>query len=94
MAKMNKLAKSNKDKWQGKVALIGVSCDKDIKLAKSHIKKTKWIDAIQLFASKESKEIFNISRYPTAVLIHKGKVIYYGHPNRIELEKKIKELLI
>jgi len=90
---INEIAKKYEKDCKGKVALIGASIDDSDKVVQKHLKKTKWTAVNHLLCTGNTADNFMIEAVPTAVLIHKGKIVFYGHPVDLDIEAKVKELL-
>jgi len=97
MAHLNEVALKNKNKWQGKVTIIGASIDRSPQVALKRIKSKKWSHITQCWCEggpQNPSILFKANTIPRGVLIDKnGKILWSGHPNKINLEDKINEHL-
>ena len=95
MRKNNDLMKKNAEKWKDKAVIIGLSGDRDLEAIKKHLKKTKW-NAVKQYWDTDSKasKAYNIKGFPSCYLIDQnGMIVWMGHPNGLDTENKINELI-
>ena len=93
------MLKMNEKKWKGKARIIGVSVDDDIesvvkKVDEMKSQKVEHYHAVYGFGSPAVFQ-FGIEDIPCVFLIDKKGIIRYrGHPSKIDIERKINELIL
>ena len=100
MAHNNELVAKHAD-WNGKAVILGVSIDKTEEVVAKHVKEKGWTNVRQTWidepgAGGESKPLrtYGINAIPRIALLDKeGKVVFFGRPAGIDIEKKINELI-
>lgn len=96
------LMHKNKQAWEGKAVILGVSTDSDEDRLKKHVAAKGWTHMPHLWAGGREKLelrssaqfLFGFSVIPTACLIdQEGKIRWRGHPEGVDLEGEINKLL-
>lgn len=91
------MAERNKEKWDGRVRLIGISVDKTVEPVVSHINdgSRKWTD-VEHYLKDESDapSVYGVKGVPKIVLVDRaGRIVFMGHPNeRKNLEQDLNSL--
>ena len=93
------VARRRGDAWRNDVALVAVSIDNDRAELRRHVLDQGLKGLRHLWSPRDhagpssAAEAYSISGVPTAFLIdRKGRVVWRGHPQSIDLEKKLDEL--
>jgi hypothetical protein len=90
------MVKANKDKWGGKVRIIGIGYDESKSTINDHCYKKGWMD-VEHYHHNDSdcKDVYKIEGYPTVMLVDThGKIAFKGHPaSRSNLEADLDLLL-
>ncbi len=98
MAENDVLVRRRSD-WQSRVAALGLSIDTDLETIRAHVERTGWNAVRQLFCGEGAWEsaparTLGIRAVPTALLVESsGKIVWRGHPDSIDVEAKIDELV-
>ena len=93
------MLEKNEQDWKDKVRIVAVSVDETKESTKARVEKKGWIKMTHLTLLGWQGEHplikdFQIEGIPFVCLVDKfGKTNYIGHPMKINLEKRIKELL-
>ena len=98
MAHNQDMITKNKDKWGGKVRLIGLSIDNDADTVKKHVEAKGWTDVEHYHARNgecTGDKEWGVQGVPhVAIVDTKGKVVFMGHPaNRDDLVQDFDDLL-
>ncbi|MEO8376527.1 MAG: redoxin domain-containing protein, partial [Candidatus Sumerlaeota bacterium] len=100
MAHNNKVVASHKD-WEGKATILGVSIDKTEAVIAKHVKDKDWTNVHQTWIDEPGVgwgssplKTYGIDSIPRVVLLDKaGKIVFFGHPGEIDVEKEIAKLV-
>lgn len=100
MAHNNELVAKHAD-WNGKAVILGVSIDKTEEVIAKHVKdkgwtnvRQTWIDEPGVGWGSKPLKAYGINSIPRIALLDKeGKIVFFGHPVEIDIEKKINELI-
>lgn len=97
MAHNQKMLEDNKDKWGGKVRLIGLSIDQTADKVKTHVEAKGWT-AVEHYHVRNGKCVadkeFGVQGVPHVALVDtEGKIVFVGHPASRKLEEDINLLL-
>merc|ERR1719231_2011721 len=87
MAHNHHMATTNKDKWDGKVRIIGLPLDQDVATVKAKVEGNKWgdVEHYQKGGSSGPND-WGIQGIPHCALIDKsGKITWRGHPQSVDL---------
>ena len=98
MSHNQEMLERNEENWNGKVRILGLSVDEEIESIKQRVEEKKWnkIEHYQVEGgwSHEIMETYEINGIPQVFLLDKkGDIQYSGHPNSIDLEKAINDLI-
>jgi len=98
MAHNHKMLEENKEKWGGKVRIIGLSIDNDAATVKNHINTKGWTN-VEHYHVRNGKctadKEFGVQGVPhTALVDTNGKIVFMGHPaSRPNLVQDFDDLL-
>lgn len=83
--------------WEGKAKILAISLDDDVEAPRKRIEEKGWNKVGSLwggaggFGSKASQD-FVVQGIPTCLLVHKGKILWRGHPSERNLAEDITAL--
>jgi thiol-disulfide isomerase/thioredoxin len=80
--------------WRGKVAVVAVAMDEDLKLVQTQIKKKGWGKVTHLWGGNATNvaRAYRVGGVPDTLLIGPdGVILWRGHPNDCDLEMKAME---
>lgn len=100
-AKLCQIASKRKNDWAGKAAILCVSIDDKKENVISHVNNRGWLGVRHLWCEEGEPgfksvgaKTYGISGIPTSLLIDKsGTIVWRGHPETIDIEAKLDELL-
>lgn len=84
--------------WEGKAKILAISLDDDVEAPKKRIEEKGWNKVGTLwggaggFGAKAPKD-FDVQGIPTCLLVHKGKILWRGHPSGRTLADDINGLI-
>ena len=84
--------------WEGKAKILAISLDDDVEAPKKRIEEREWSKVGSVwggeggFGCKPSTD-FAVQGIPTCLLVHKGKILWRGHPSERKLEEDINGLI-
>jgi len=96
MAHNQEMLEKNKDAWDGKVRIIGLSIDQSKEKMVEHVKNKGWTAVEHYFRDKsDASEVYGVNGVPHVLLIDtKGRIVFKGHPaTRKDLEADFNTLL-
>ncbi|AGA30104.1 thiol-disulfide isomerase-like thioredoxin [Singulisphaera acidiphila DSM 18658] len=99
--KLDALGKRHGKDWGNDVALIAIGTDNDREVLRRHVQQNGLTNIRNFWSPQDHPEqassayaAYSISRVPTAFLIGRdGRILWRGHPQSLEVESKIEELL-
>ncbi len=94
----NELIKRRGDSWRDRVTVLGVSIDDKIETIREHVDERDWNAVRQVWVPEAWQsapvKMYAVTGVPSAFLIDaEGVIVWAGHPNEIELEARIDEML-
>jgi thiol-disulfide isomerase/thioredoxin len=98
MAQLQTLRQSHAD-WQEKVALVPLSIDDTLKIARDHVDKRGWTNTFNVWAGEggwqsKAAAAFRVNGVPTTYIIDgQGKIIQAGHPAGMDIGGAVDGLL-
>jgi thiol-disulfide isomerase/thioredoxin len=98
MAQMQTLRQSHPD-WQDKVALVPLSIDDTLKIARDHVGQRGWTNTFNVWAGEGGSHsiaatAFRVKGVPTTYIIDgQGKIVRAGHPASMDIGQEVDELL-
>jgi thiol-disulfide isomerase/thioredoxin len=98
MAQLQTLRKAHPD-WKDQVAIVPLSIDDTMKLARDHVVKRGWTNTFNVWAGdggwhSEPATAFRVHGVPTTYIIDRqGQVVEAGHPAGMDIGKKVDALL-
>ena len=97
MAHNQEMLTKNKEKWEGKVRIIGLSIDNGVDVVKKHVDAKGW-NAVEHYHVGNGKckasETYGSGGVPHVFLTDKnGKIVFMGHPMERDLEGDINKLI-
>lgn len=103
MEKLNLLAESRKDDWNGKVAIVCASIDSKADTVVSHTQLKGWASVQHYWCPDEEghgglqspqPKLYGVTAVPTALLIdQEGIIVWRGHPGKFDKQAGISRLL-
>jgi peroxiredoxin len=87
--------------WNGKAAILAISCDDEIETLKKHVADRGWDNVTHLWCEEggsgwkaTAMRTYVISGVPTAFLVdQEGKIVWRGHPATFKVEERIDALI-
>mmetsp|Transcript_19530 Transcript_19530/g.35725 ORF Transcript_19530/g.35725 Transcript_19530/m.35725 type:complete len:494 (+) Transcript_19530:2577-4058(+) len=84
--------------WEGKAEIVAVSFDDDRDAPQTRINEKGWTKVTSYWAGSEGwgsapSKLFSVQGIPTCVLVHKGKILWRGHPSERKLDQDISGLI-
>jgi thiol-disulfide isomerase/thioredoxin len=100
-AKLCQMASKRKNDWADKAALLCISIDEKKEHVINHVRNRGWLAVRHLWCHKgepgwksDAAQKYRIAGVPTALLIDQsGNIVWRGHPESVDIEAKIDELL-
>lgn len=91
--RMQEIARAHPE-WKGRVALLTVTVDTDLRAASKVIESRKWQESTHLALAPEKLEVMKIAVIPAVVILSRdGKIAAAGDPHSIAIEKQVSKLL-
>lgn len=98
MAHNQEMASKNKEKWKGKVRILGLSIDNDHNTVSEHVDNKQWTDVEHFHVRNgdcTADKEFGVRGVPHCLMVDKeGKIVFIGHPaTRTNLEEDLQTLM-